>query len=107
MDSFEIFKESKYLLPKVFLYFDDLNFSSKKTGELGAINNFNANNKLQIEEIPEMAETLSLFWKKWIFLGKRFFYYTIFITTFITKDTLIHSIKIYQNKFYNLNNYIF
>ena len=72
MDSFEIFKESKYLLPKVFLYFDDLNFSSKKTGELGAINNFNANNKLQIEEIPEMAETLSLFWKKWIFLGKRF-----------------------------------
>lgn len=73
VDSFEIFKESKHLLPKVFLYFDDLNFSSKKTGELGAINNFNANNKLQIEEIPEMAETLSLFWKKWIFLGKRFF----------------------------------
>ena len=73
MDSFEIFRESKHLLPKVFLYFDDLNFSSKKTGELGAINNFNANNKLQIEEIPEMAETLSLFWKKWIFLGKRFF----------------------------------
>ena len=73
IDSFKIFKESKNLLPKVFLYFDDLNFSSKMTGELGAINDFNINNKLQIEKIPEMAETLSLFWKKWIFLGKRFF----------------------------------
>lgn len=73
IDSFKIFKESKNLLPKVFLYFDDLNFSSKTTGELGAINDFNINHKLQIEKIPEMAETLSLFWKKWIFLGKRFF----------------------------------
>jgi hypothetical protein len=72
-DSFGIFKNSENLLPKVFLYFDDLNFSSKLTGELGAINHFNKNNNLQIESIPEMAETMSIYWKKWIFLGKRFF----------------------------------
>lgn len=72
-ESFKIFNESKNLLPKVFLYFDDLNFSSKMTGELGAINDFNKTNLLQIEEIPEMAETMSAYWKKWLFLGKRFY----------------------------------
>ena len=63
----------KNKLPKVFLYFDDLNFSSSLTGELGAINDFNLNNKSKIETIPELAETMSMFWKKWSFLGKRFF----------------------------------
>ena len=34
---------------------------------------FNLNNKSKIETIPELAETMSMFWKKWSFLGKRFF----------------------------------
>ncbi len=71
-DSLKILNQ-KNKLPKVFLYFDDLNFSSSQTGELGAINDFNIKNKSKIEKIPEFAETMSLYWKKWIFLGKRFF----------------------------------
>ncbi len=72
-DSFNILNDQNKLMPKVLLYFDDLNFSSKMTGELGAINNFNKLNDLKIEEIPELAETMSLYWKKWSFLAKRFF----------------------------------
>ena len=40
--------------------------------------------QLKIEEIPELAETMALYWKKWLFLGKRFF--------------LLHNFK---NKLYN------
>jgi len=71
-DSFEILKQ-KNKLPKVFLYFDDLNFSSNFTGELGAINDFNLLNDNKIEIIPELSETMSLYWAKWSFLAKRFF----------------------------------
>lgn len=83
-DSFKILNDYERLLPKVLLYFDDLNFSSQLTGEFGAINNFNKLNELKIEEIPELAETMALYWKKWLFLGKRFF--------------LLHNFK---NKLYN------
>lgn len=70
--SLEILKNDN-ILPKVFLYFDDLNFSSSRTGELGAINDYNQSNESKIEQIPELAETMSIYWKKWGFLGKRFF----------------------------------
>ena len=73
LDSFEVLKNPKKLLPKTYLYFDDINFSSSFTGELGAINQFNKLNELKIEKIPELAEYLSLHWKKWHILGKRFF----------------------------------
>jgi hypothetical protein len=71
-DSFKIFDHDNKL-PKVFLYFDDLNFSSNFTGELGAINDFNQTNKSKIETVPELSETMSLYWKKWNFLAKRFY----------------------------------
>ncbi len=71
-DSFKIFDHDNKL-PKVFLYFDDLNFSSNFTGELGAINDFNRTNKSKIETVPELSETMSLYWKKWNFLAKRFY----------------------------------
>ena len=73
LDSLEVLKDAKSLMPKIYLYFDDLNFSSSFTGELGAINTFNQLNELKIETIPELAEYLSLYWNKWIVLGKRFF----------------------------------
>ena len=73
LDSFEVLKNLNKLMPKVYLYFDDLNFSSSLTGELGAINEFNKKNNIQIENIPEFAEYLSLYWRKWIFLAKRFY----------------------------------
>lgn len=71
-DSLEILNQENKL-PKVFLYFDDLNFSSSNTGELGAINEYNSFNYSKIEAIPELAETMSMYWKKWGFLAKRFF----------------------------------
>lgn len=80
------------ILPKVFLYFDDLNFSSSMTGELGAINDFNNLNKSKIENIPELAETMSMYWKKWGFLAKRFFIHHDF-------DHLNYN-KRYHNPFY-------
>ena len=73
-ESLEVLK-NKNNLPKVFLYFDDLNFSSSYTGELGAINDFNLNNENKIEKIPELAETMALYWKKWNFLATRFYLY--------------------------------
>lgn len=73
LESFEVLKDSKKMMPKVYLYFDDLNFSSSFTGELGAINEFNKKNNTQIECIPEFAEYLSLYWRKWLFLAKRFY----------------------------------
>ena len=79
-------------LPKVFLYFDDLNFSSSQTGELGAINDFNLTNKSKIEKIPELSETMSIYWKKWSFLGKRFFIHHDFDQTDYNKR--------YNNPFY-------
>ena len=72
MDSFKTLVQSNKL-PKVFLYFDDLNFSSSLTGELGAINDFNKANNSKIELIPELSETMALYWKKWNFLAKRFY----------------------------------
>ena len=82
------------ILPKVFLYFDDLNFSSSMTGELGAINDFNNLNKSKIENIPELAETMSMYWKKWGFLAKDFLFTTILIILIIIKDITIHFINI-------------
>lgn len=70
--SLEILRQENKL-PKVFLYFDDLNFSSSCTGELGAINDFNKLNETKIDVIPEFAETLAMYWRKWAFLGKRFY----------------------------------
>jgi len=59
-------------IPRPITYFDDLSFSSEYEGESLAIKEFNKNNKRKLSPIGELAEYLSLFWKRWIFLGKRF-----------------------------------
>ena len=64
-------EESKYFLPRTFLYFDNNYFVLDNEGDRLAVKEFNENNKKQICKINEMAEQLSLSWKKWIFLGKR------------------------------------
>ena len=68
--------DEKYFLPRVVMYFDDIAETSSYTGELGAINSYNAANELKkIDRIPQLAEELSLHWRKWIMLGKRFYYW--------------------------------
>ena len=49
----------------------ELSFSSIQEGERKAISEFNKKNKIKISDIGELAEQLSTYWKKWIFLGKR------------------------------------
>jgi len=80
MDSFEIFaSDEKYFLPRVVMYFDDITETSSYTGELGAINSYNAVNETKkIDPIPQFAEELSLHFRKWILLGKRFYYWHYF-----------------------------
>ena len=60
-----------FYLPRIYHYFDDLSYSSEDEGERLAISQFNKKNKYKISDIGELAEHLSIFWNKWIFLGKR------------------------------------
>jgi hypothetical protein len=76
-DSFKVFSKSddKYL-PRIFMYFDDTLDTSSHTGELLAINEYNQQNKNKKIDIQSLrAEELSLHWKKWIYLGKKFYYW--------------------------------
>ena len=58
-------------LPRTYAYFDDHSFSSFDEGERKAIIEFNKISKYKISDIGELAEQLSIFFNKWIFLGKR------------------------------------
>ena len=58
-------------LPRTYVYFDDHSFSAFDEGERKAINDFNKISKYKISDIGELAEQLSVFFNKWIFLGKR------------------------------------
>ena len=58
-------------LPRTYLYFDDHSFSAFNEGERKAINDFNKISKYKISDICELSEQLSIFFNKWIFLGKR------------------------------------
>ena len=60
-----------FYLPRTYLYFDDHSFSSLYEGERKAIMEFNEKNSYKISDISELAEQLSIYWSKWIFLGKR------------------------------------
>ena len=53
------------------MYFDDHSFSAFNEGERKAINDFNKISKYKISDIYELSEQLSIFFNKWIFLGKR------------------------------------
>jgi hypothetical protein len=80
-DSFKIFSKAddKYL-PRVFMYFDDTLDTSSHTGELLAINEYNLQNESKkIDMLSLRAEELSLMWKKWIYLGKKFYYWHSFL----------------------------
>jgi len=68
-------KESQRYLPRVFVYLDDTLGTSEYIGELLAVQEFNdahEDRKISIQSLK--AEYLSLFWKKWIYLGKKFYY---------------------------------
>jgi len=60
-------------LPKVNIYQDNIYCVLKNEGESLAFKEFNDRNSFdkQISEIGEFAEQLSVYWYKWIFLGKR------------------------------------
>jgi hypothetical protein len=58
-------------LPRTYLHFDDHSFSGFDEGERKAIYEFNKISKYKISNIEELAEQLSIFFNKWIFLGKR------------------------------------
>ena len=60
-----------FYLPRTHLYFDDHSWSSLYEGERKAVMEFNKKNKNKISDIGELAEILSIYWFKWIFLGKR------------------------------------
>lgn len=66
-------EDNKYFLPRTFLYFDNNYFVLDNEGDRLAVKEFNENNKKQICSINEMAEQLSLSWKKWLFLGSRIY----------------------------------
>lgn len=80
-DSFRIFsEEDDRYLPRVFMYFDDTLETSSYTGELLAIQEYNeANEFKKIDLMPLKAEELSMHWRKWIYLGKKFYYWHNFL----------------------------
>ena len=80
-DSFKIFDfDEKFYLPRIVMYFDNLHYTGNYCGELCAINEFNRNNDhRKIDLMHHLAEELSLYWKNWIYLGKRFYLYHSFL----------------------------
>jgi hypothetical protein len=73
--SFDLLKtKPSNFIARPILYFDDFFRSSKYEGEYLAIEMFNKKNKKKLSEILEFTEQLSMFWKKWTFLGTRFRY---------------------------------
>jgi len=77
---FQIFNHnSSFYLPRVFVYLDDTLNVSEFTGELLAVNEYNKNNeerKISIQSL--VAEEMSLKWKNWIYLGKKFYHWHCF-----------------------------
>ena len=61
------------------MYFDDIHRAGSFCGELRAINEFNENNEYKkIDLMHHFSEEMSLYWKNWIYLGKRFYLYHSF-----------------------------
>ena len=70
---------SSLYIPRVFVYLDDTLGTSEFTGELLAVNDYNHNNekrKISIQSL--VAESMSLSWMKWIYLGKKFYHWHCF-----------------------------
>ena len=71
--------DSGLYMPRVFVYLDDTFGTSKFTGELLAVNEYNQSNekrKISIQSL--LAEKMSLTWKNWIYLGKKFYHWHCF-----------------------------
>jgi|TARA_B100001964_G_scaffold12624_1_gene13323 hypothetical protein len=64
-------KDSKFFLPRTSLYFDNNYFVLDNEGDKLASEEFNDTSHKKISDVGELAEQLSFFWKKWIFMGKR------------------------------------
>jgi hypothetical protein len=62
---------SNFFIPRTILYFDNNYFVLENEGDLLAKNEFNPQSQKKICDIGELSEQLSLFWRKWLFLGKR------------------------------------
>ena len=66
---------NEFLLPRVFVYFDDTLYTSRFTGELLAIEKFNElSDQRKIDQIPLCAEFLGQRWGKWYYLAKKFYW---------------------------------
>jgi hypothetical protein len=68
-------QESQHYIPRVFVYLDDTLEVSEFTGEILAVNDYNQDNKMRKISIQSLkAEEMSLSWKNWIYLGKKFYH---------------------------------
>ena len=65
-------KSSRYL-PRTIIYSDNNYFVLENEADKLAFVEFNNEGGKTISQIGELAEQLSISWKKWIFLGKRMF----------------------------------
>ena len=65
-------KSNRYL-PRTTIYSDNNYFVLENEADKLAFKEFNNEGGKTISPIGELAEQLSLSWKKWIFLGKRMF----------------------------------
>ncbi|MBT4764626.1 hypothetical protein HOO14_06490 [bacterium] len=70
------YSDNNYL-PRVFVYLDDTLLTSESTGELLAVNEYNEYNEYNknISVDTLLAEKMSLKWRNWIYLGKKFYHW--------------------------------
>jgi len=71
--------DSNHYMPRVFVYLDDTLETSEFTGELLAVNDYNRLHDMRKISIQSLkAEKMSLMWKNWIYLGKKFYHWHCF-----------------------------
>lgn len=67
--------DSKLIFPRIRMYLDDTLYTSQSLGELLATNEFNKlSQNFKLEKVELEAEYLSLKWRNWIYLGKKFYF---------------------------------
>jgi hypothetical protein len=81
LDTFNIFsRDGCWYLPRVFMYFDNTLGTSEHAGSLLAIRKYNElNEQKKIDLLSLKAEELSIRWKKWNYLGKKFYLWHSFM----------------------------
>ena len=82
--------DSSLYVPRVFVYLDDTLGTSEFTGELLAVNEYNLHNERRKISIQSLrAEEMSLRWRNWIYLAKKFYHWHCFDHE--KYSTLLHS----------------